>query len=138
MEHNGGTLLIEKILHESADEEEMAKIGETLDEILNTFMFTEHDPQREYDYIPGTYLLNDKRLQKDASNYPSSIRLYEDHSGVLRGSKDVSIVWYAREPVIKETAAGGTSYNYHIEGDTLYLEMDEEQVEFDRKEKTED
>ena len=27
-------------------------------------MFTEHDPQREYDYIPGTYLLNDKRLQK--------------------------------------------------------------------------
>lgn len=138
VEHNGGTLLIEKILHESADEEEMAKIGETLDEILNTFMFTEHDPQREYDYIPGTYLLNDKRLQKDASNYPSSIRLYEDHSGVLRGSKDVSIVWYAREPVIKETAAGGTSYNYHIEGDTLYLEMDEEQVEFDRKEKTED
>ena len=138
VEHNGGTLLIEKILHESADEGQSSKISETLDEILNTFMFTEHDPQREYDYIPGIYLINDKRVQKDASNYPSSIRLNEDHSGVLRGSKDISIVWYAREPLIKETAAGGAAYNYHIEGDTLYLEMDGEQVEFNRKEKTED
>lgn len=138
VEHNGGTLLIEKILHETGDDAQTAKIDETFDDILNTFMFTQHDPQREYEYIPGTYLINDKVLQKDASNYPSSIRLYEDHTGVLRGDRDIPIVWYAREPVLKETAAGGAVYSYHIEGDQLYLEMEGEQVEFNRNEKSDE
>ena len=138
VEHNGGTLLIERIVDASHSEEEKAKINKALDDLLNTFMFTRHDPQTEFEEVPGTYLINDRILQRDASNYPSAIKLREDHTGVFKGSPDVEIVWHARDGIIREAAPDGASYEYRLDDDTLYLMMDGEQVEFNREETEED
>ena len=37
--------------------------------------------------------------------------------------------------VIVETGLDGASYDYHIEGDVLYLQMDDEWVEYDKEER---
>jgi hypothetical protein len=47
---------------------------------------------------------------------------------------DMDIVWYARDGILKEDKAGGKTYDYHFEGDTLYVDMDGEWVEFEREE----
>ena len=101
-------------------------------------MFTRHDPQTEFEDVPGTYLINDKILQKDASNYPSAVRLNSDHTGVFKGSPDVEIIWHARDGIIREAAPDGASYEYRLDDDTLYLMMDGEQVEFNREDTEED
>ena len=75
----------------------------------------------------------DKILQKDASNYPSAVRLNSDHTGVFKGSPDVEIIWHARDGIIREAAPDGASYEYRLDDDTLYLMMDGEQVEFNRE-----
>ena len=102
VEHNGGSLLIERIIDAARSEEEKAEVNKALDDLLNTFMFTRHDPQTEFEDVPGTYLINDKILQKDASNYPSAVRLNSDHTGVFKGSPDVEIIWHARDGIIRE------------------------------------
>ena len=130
MEHNGGVLLVERTAHTS-DSEEQTRMDAAFEEIASTFLFTEHDQPQEYDYIPGKYLLNDKILQKDASNYPKSVVLRDNHSGTMG---DMDIVWYARDGILKEDKAGGKTYDYHFEGDTLYVDMDGEWVEFEREE----
>lgn len=138
VEHNGGSLLIERIIDAARSEEEKAEVNKALDDLLNTFMFTRHDPQTEFEDVPGTYLINDKILQKDASNYPSAVRLNSDHTGVFKGSPDVEIIWHARDGIIREAAPDGASYEYRLDDDTLYLMMDGEQVEFNREDTEED
>ena len=138
VEHNGGTLLIERVIDASHSEEEKAKINKALDDLLNTFMFTRHDPQTEFEDVPGTYLINDKILPRDASNYPSAVKLNADHTGVFKGSPNVEIVWHARDGIIREAAPDGASYSYRLDDDTLYLTMDGEQVEFNREETEDD
>ena len=138
VEHNGGTLLIERIIDATRSEDQKAKVNKALDDLLNTFMFTRHDPQTEFEDVPGTYLINDKVLQRDASNYPSAVKLNADHTGALKGSPDVEIVWHARDGIIREAAPDGASYSYRLDDDTLYLTMDGEQVEFNREETEDD
>ena len=54
-EHNGGVLVAERTSSgENADEREKAIEG-----IVDTFLFTDHAPQIEYEEIPGRYVLND-------------------------------------------------------------------------------
>lgn len=133
VEHNGGVLLFDRVTAAEEDNAYAAKTGKAFEEVISTFMFTDHDPQEEYDYIPGKYMLNDKRLQQNASNYPSYVRLNNDHTGLLGWADEKEIVWYSREGIIKEAADGGAAYFYTIEGDTLYLQIGDEQVEFNKK-----
>ena len=131
VEHNEGVLLFDRPDHSGGDSGE--GVGNAFEDIINTFMFTDHDPQEEYDYVPGRYLLNDRKLQKAASNYPAFVRLNKDHSGMFGGSEERDIIWYSRKGVIVETGLDGASYDYHIEGDVLYLQMDDEWVEYDKE-----
>lgn len=133
VEHNGGTLLFDRLTAYENENARIAESGQACEEILNTFMFTDHDPEEEYDYIPGKYILNDKKLQKSASNYPSYIRLNRDHTGLFGGAEEQEIIWYSRDPVIK-VSASGDSYSYHIEDETLYMDMSGEWVEFEKEE----
>ena len=133
VEHNEGVLLFDRPDHSGGDSGE--GVGNAFEDIINTFMFTDHDPQEEYDYVPGRYLLNDRKLQKAASNYPVFVRLNKDHSGMFGGNDERDIVWYSRKAVIVETGPGGASYNYRIEDDTLYIQMDDEWVEYDKEDR---
>ena len=133
VEHNEGVLLFDRPDHSGDDSGE--GVGNAFEDIINTFMFTDHDPQEEYDYVPGRYLLNDRKLQKAASNYPVFVRLNKDHSGMFGGNDERDIVWYSRKAVIVETGPGGASYNYRIEDDTLYIQMDDEWVEYDKEDR---
>ena len=130
MEHNGGTLLVQRIAHEGNSDEEQARMDAAFEEITSTFLFTKHDRPQEYDYVPGRYLLNDKILQNDASNYPPAIVLRENHTGSMG---DADIVWYSRDQILKEDHVGGETYDYHFEGDTLFVDMDGEWVQFERE-----
>ena len=133
VEHNEGVLLFDRPDHSGEDSGE--GVGNAFEDIINTFKFTNHDPQEEYDYVPGRYLLNDRKLQKAASNYPAFVRLNEDHSGMFGGSNERDIVWYSRKGVIVEAGPDGASYNYRIEDDVLYIQMDDEWVEYDKEER---
>jgi len=136
VEHNEGTLLFDRPDHSGDDSGDGA--GNAFETIISTFMFTDHDAQEEYDDIPGRYLLNDKKLQKDASNYPTYIRLNKDHSGLFGGEAEKDIVWYSRKSVIVETGSDGASYDYRIDDDTLYIDMDGEWVEYNEEDDDED
>ena len=140
IEHNGGTLLIERVFHASGDSDEARKVEEAFEEILSTFMFTAHEPEREYRDIPGTYQINDKKLAKSASSYPgTTLVLNENHTGKFTGfDKEVDLIWHSRDGIIREPGVNGTSYTYRIEDDTLYLQMGNEQVEFIRDEREDD
>ena len=128
-EHNGGVLVAERTSSgENADEREKAIEG-----IVDTFLFTDHAPQIEYEEIPGRYVLNDKILSKDASNYPKFILLKADHSGVIGDSEETEIVWHCTDGLLKESAAGGKTYQYYIDDEVLYLQMEGEWVQFDRE-----
>jgi len=140
IEHNGGTLLIERVYHASGDSEDARKVEEAFEEILSTFMFTAHEPEREYREIPGTYQINDKKLSKPASSYPgTTLVLNENHTGKFTGfDEEVDLIWHSKDGIIREPGTGGTVYTYRIEDDTLYLQMGNEQVEFIRDEREED
>ena len=128
-EHNDGVLLVERIAGGENDTER----EKAIEEIAGTFLFTDHDPQREYEDIPGRYLLNDKILAKDAGNYPRRIILNWDHTGVMSGLDDIDIIWHCLDGILKEAAAGGKTYYYYIDDDVLYLHMDGERVQFERE-----
>lgn len=130
VEHNEGVLLFDR---PASGEGSTSEAGDACEGIINTFMFTDHDKQEEYDDVPGKYILNDKKLQKDASNYPGYVRLREDHSGLFGGDDEKEIVWYSKEAVIKETGQNGASYSYRIDDETLYVDMDGEWVEFEKE-----
>lgn len=148
VEHNGGVLLFDRPVSQSSsqaqeahatsevagtDDTETSEVTGVYEGILDTFTFTDHDKQQEYEDVPGKYILNDKKLQKAANNYPGYVRLNDDHSGVLGGGEEKEIVWYGMDPVIKETGPDGAAYSYRIEDDTLYVDMNGEWVEFNKK-----
>ena len=131
IEHNGGTLLVERTAHEAGTGEEQDRMDAAFEEITSTFLFTDHEKPQEYDYVPGKYLLNDKILQKDASNYPTAIVLRADHTGSMG---DMDIVWYSRDGILKEDKVGGETFDYHFEGDTLFVAIGAEWVQFEKEE----
>ena len=51
----------------------------------------------------------------------------------LRSMGDADIVWYSRDQILKEDHVGGETYDYHFEGDTLFVDMDGEWVQFERE-----
>lgn len=122
VEHNGGVLLVQRVTSD-ADEE----VAQAYENLVSIFLFTRQDNQIEYEDVPGRFELNDKALQKDASNYPRYIVLRQDHSGTMGNT---AIVWHARDGLLQEEIPDGATYNYDREDDSLYVGFDGEWVEF--------
>ncbi len=136
VEHNEGVLLFDRPDHSGEDSEE--GVGNGFEDIINTFMFTDHDQQKEYDDVPGRYIINDKKLSKAATNYPTRVRLNKDHSGAFSGNIEKDITWYGKNKIIVEAGPEGVYYNYSIDDDTLYIEMNGERVEYNKEDRDDD
>lgn len=122
VEHNGGSLIVEVTSALPEDEEAALRISDTMAAVLDSFTFTEHEPQQMYAYIPGTYVqevYDEVEGSTDKATY--SVQLNEDHTGVISLQDDVPIIWYCRDGVILSEETGEQIYEYAIEGDMLYL-----------------
>ena len=47
VEHNGGTLLFDNVWHDDEDEMRAMQVSDCLAEVMDTFVFTNHEPQVE-------------------------------------------------------------------------------------------
>ena len=130
VEHNGGVLLIERTGSVENDEERGKQIDDTLADILDSVELTDHRPQTEYDYIPGTYVLREELPADGQTEYPAEIVLSEDHTGRIGGQEMTDIVWLSRDGLIKEDTAGGEVRFFTIMSESLFLQMDGTRVEY--------
>lgn len=122
VEHNGGTLVVEVLSALPEDEETALKISDTMASVLDSFTFTEHEPQQMYAYIPGTYVQDVyEEIEGDTEKVSYYVQLNEDHTGLIRLQDEIPIIWYCREGRILSEETGEQIYEYVIEGDMLYL-----------------
>ena len=129
-EHNDGTLLVD--WYSDGDGDSLRE--KALRQTACSFLFSNHDPQREYEDLPGRYALNDKVLSSDASNYPQAVMLNRDHTGTVG---DTEIIWHCRDGIFKEAGPGGKEILYRADDEDLYLmlgtgQSGQEQVEYNK------
>lgn len=127
IEHNGGTVLIDSIEHMETNDKQYSEIENSMSELINTFEFIDHKPQIEYAYIPGTYIREyTDEIDGDEVNIKESIILKEDHSCEMTLQDTVYGDWTGTKIEIN----WGDEYEYSVEGDSLYLNMNGNWVEF--------
>ena len=122
VEHNGGTLLIRIDSCQQADEETGIKVSDTISYILDSFTFTDHDPQTYSAHVPGKYVQAAKDTvegQEVSAEY--YVELKADHTGVVSLQDTVPVIWYSREGILLNAETGEQIYEYVVEGDALYL-----------------
>lgn len=129
-EYNGGTILIEKDTHVETDEANGIKISDTLAEILNSMTFDNYEPQTEFYYIPGTYQnVYEEEIGGSNVKHTNEVVLREDHTGTLTLQDTVNITWGSNQLMGTDS---DMSYEYTVEGDQLYVNIDDEMLEFKR------
>ena len=122
VEHNGGTLLVQIDSHKEADEATGMSISDTISAILDSFEFTDHEPQTYSEYVPGKYVQKYEEEidgQKVTAEY--FVELKEDHTGVISFQDEVPVIWYSREGILLNAETGEQIYEYVIEGNALIL-----------------
>ena len=122
VEHNGGTLLVQIDSHKEADEATGMSISDTISAILDSFEFTDHEPQTYSEYVPGKYVQKYEEEidgQKVTAEY--FVELKEDHTGVISFQDEVPVIWYSREGILLNAETGEQIYEYVIEGNSLIL-----------------
>jgi len=132
MEHNGGTLLIDVLYHEEKDEERNMTISDSISGLLDSIEFTNHEPQRELDYVPGTYVREyEEEIEGENTKVTDKVVLKDDHSGVISFQDDIDIIWSSYELMGTET---DYRTEYTVEGDILYVLDCEDWIQFNRQE----
>ena len=127
MEHNGGTVLLDFIGHLETNDEWYSNEINDESELINTFELLNHQPQTEYAHIPGTYIREyTDEIGGDEVSIKESIVLREDHSCEMTFQDTVCGEWTGTEILIN----WGDDYEYSVEGDSLYLNMNGNWVEF--------
>lgn len=131
-EHNGGTLLVDIQYYRDEDQTDNEEVGDNITGLLDTLEFTSHSPQQELAYNVGTYERKYKEeLEGKEQEVTETITLNEDHSGTISFQDDIPIVWGSYQLMDYNN---GTKYEYKVEGDMLYLNLDgNEWLEFSRK-----
>ncbi|MBR1567368.1 MAG: hypothetical protein IJ648_00260 [Lachnospiraceae bacterium] len=123
-EYNGGVLLFDLTNHTGDDEGQNMSVSDTLERVIDSITYDNFENQTMYSYIPGTYV----KEKDDASGYMDTIILNADHTGSMDFQDTVDIEWGS---IIR--MMDGSEYEYHIEGDNLYLIMDDYTYEFMRE-----
>ena len=142
VEHNDGTLIVDILSEPEEDEAVGMKISDVLAGVLDSFTFTDHQPQTMYAYVSGRYeeILPEEEAEDAAAadaeaaepgeNAGSGeadeskvgfVELGEDHTGLISLQDEIPIIWYCREGVILNADSGEQIYEYNIEDDFLYL-----------------
>ena len=132
-EYHGGVLLVDTLVHLSGDEAADMKMSDMLAEVLDSMEFENFGAQTMYDYVPGTYARTETGEEQAAGlkdkDIPVSVVLNPDHTGVVTGETEIPVLWYTWKLVGTDS---DFSHEYSIEGDSLYLEMDGEWIEYQK------
>lgn len=121
IEHNGGTLLIDILTHGEVDEARGEAVSDAIATLVDTLVFTNHQPQEQFAYVLGTYYQDyTDEIEGQTVNVRYSIELNEDHTGIMHIQDDINIIWTSNQLV-----AEGFSYEYTIEGDSLLVNFGE-------------
>lgn len=122
VEHNGGTLLVQIDSHKEADEMTAMRISDTISAILDSFEFTDHEPQTYSEYVPGKYVQEyEEEIDGKTVTAEYFVELKEDHTGVISFQDEVPVIWYSREGILLNAETGEQIYEYVIEGNVLIL-----------------
>ncbi|MCR5452083.1 MAG: hypothetical protein K6F00_05585 [Lachnospiraceae bacterium] len=130
LEYNGGVLVIDQISHLAGDEEIDMAVSDTLATVLDTMEFEDFQAQEQYSYIPGKYTAKvSDEIDGEKTEVTYSVTLNDDHTGVLSLQDDVDVIWESIDMITDD----GTKYDFNVEGDYLYLDLDGETIEFTRE-----
>jgi len=131
IEHNGGTLVVDIIYHRETDEEQAMEVSDNLAGVVDSLEFTDHKPQEELAYVIGTFVREYKEeIEGVEDTYTDTIELRDDHTGMMSFQDDIDIIWSSYELICVDSNA---RYEYKVEGDTLYVNLDGDWMEFERK-----
>ena len=131
IEHNGGTVIIEVLTHDEKDDDKNMSISDDISAVLDSFTFTNHKPQEEYAYVPGTYTHEFKEeIEGKEMDFKDTIILNADHSGKVEFQDSIDVIWSSYEII----QPGNNQRNeYTVEGDYLYYNNDGEFIEFHKE-----
>ncbi len=120
-EYNEGVLLFVIESQVTGDEEADMTVSDTLAGIVDSVTYFDFGEQTMYSYFPGTYELTGE------DGEICQVVLNEDHTGTLTFQDTVEILWGSIE-----LNASGVTYEYTIEGESLYLNLDGEWLCFEK------
>ena len=126
MEYKGGVILTTIHSCSEADVTLEYFASDTLHDMVNSMTFEDSEPQTLFSYYPGTY-----RKVDETADAPGTIVLYEDHSGTMETDEEIPVLWTSTELMVKNEE---TSWEYTIEGNYLYLRVDDDMVEYEKDE----
>ncbi|MBQ9611971.1 MAG: hypothetical protein IJV14_05210 [Lachnospiraceae bacterium] len=133
-EYNGGVLLFQITAHLSGVDAIDVPMNDTLAELVNGITYENFEPQTMYDYFPGKYVRqNTEEIEGEEVTSENSIILNEDHTGTLSLQDEVGILWGSIELM---AADGSFEYEYDIEGENLYLKIEDDWLEFSKTAET--
>lgn len=131
IEHNGGTVIIEVLSHDEKDDDKNMSISDDISALLDSFTFTNHKPQEEYSYVPGTYTREYKEeIDGKEMNFKDTIILNPDHTGKVEFQDSVDVIWSSNEIIMPDT---DERKEYSIEGDYLYYDLSGDSLEFQKE-----
>lgn len=126
IEHNGGTILLDCIDHKETNDTWYSNKINAQSELLNTFKLLNHNKQTEYAHVPGKYVRKySEEIEGNVVNIEQVIVMKDDHTCEMSIQDKITGEWTGTEIV-----NGQHSEEYTIEGDSLYLNMGGNWVEF--------
>ena len=131
IEHNGGTVIVDVLTHDEKDDAKNMSISDDISALIDSFTFTNHKPQEEYSYVPGTYTREYKEeIEGKEMDFRDTIILNPDHTGKLEFQDSVEVIWSSSEIIRPDS---NERKEYSIEGDYLYYDVTGENLEFQKK-----
>lgn len=121
-EYNGGVLVFDIVTEPSGDTTADARMVETIGRVMDSVKYDSYGDQKMFEYYPGTYVHD--------GDQKYTLTLDPDHYGSLELEDEHTIIWGSyqiTDPVSKDV------WDFDIEGDNLYLNLNDDWVEFSRQ-----
>ena len=113
------------------DDDKNMSISDDISAVLDSFTFTNHKPQEEYAYVPGTYTHEFKEeIEGKEMDFKDTIILNADHSGKVEFQDSIDVIWSSYEIIQPDN---NQRNEYTVEGDYLYYNNDGEFIEFHKE-----
>ncbi len=120
-EFNGAVLVFQILSEITGDDSVDIPASDAVAELINSITYDHFYDQDMFSYYPGTYLAENT---EDGGFF---VELDADHTGTLHLQDDIDVLWGSAELI---PADGSEAYEYDIEGDYLYLHLDDEWISF--------
>jgi len=130
IEHNGGTVLVATTIYAEKDEELWERVGDNMSGLLDTFTFTNHKPQQQFEGLDGTYVREyTEEIEGKKEKFTDTLVLNSDHSGKISLQDDIDLIWSSWELILDD----GSRYEYTQQGDTILVNFDGDWFSFEKK-----